>query len=94
MPKKETTRSFIVELPLRTTGRDDRALLINLDCGRQLYSACLGKALRRLDLMRDAKTYSKGRALRKIEDRTEAFKSLREGLRVKNVPSSRGLNQC
>ena len=77
MPK-ETTPSFVVELHTQTTSADERDLLVALEAGRMLYNACIGEALKRLDLMRESKTYAKVRKIRKIEDRTKAFKALRE----------------
>lgn len=78
MPKKETTPSFIVELSLKTSSSDSRGLLTALECGRQLYNACLGESLKRLKLMRDAKSYKKALSLPKGKNRSELFKSLRE----------------
>lgn len=57
--------SFVAEFPLRTTLADKRALSVSLDAARQVYNACLGEALRRLDRMRESKAWQAARALPK-----------------------------
>jgi putative transposase len=77
---KTTTPSFITELPLRTTASDEATILVRLDTGRQLYNACLGEGLDRLDLIWQSKDYQEIEKLPKTIDgepnkeRTEAFK--------------------
>src|SRR5262245_51903398 len=36
---RKSTPSFVLELPLRTTATDERALAIRLDAARKIYSA-------------------------------------------------------
>jgi hypothetical protein len=60
---RKTTPSFIAEFPLATTPSDERELSIRLDAARNLYNACLGESLRRLDLMRQSKAWQAARAL-------------------------------
>ena len=76
------TPSFITELPLKTTSSDESTILVRLDTGRQLYNACLGEGLNRLDLIRQSKDYQEIQKLPKTKDgepnkeRTDAFKQL------------------
>jgi putative transposase len=73
---KTTTPSFIMEFPLRTNPAQESTILVRLDAGRQLYNACLGEALRRLDLLRQSKECLEIRQLPRGNIRTEAFKAL------------------
>jgi putative transposase len=76
------TPSFILELPLHTSSRDESTILVRLDTGRQLYNACLGECLNRLDLIRQSKEFQEIQKLPKTingepnKERTEAFKQL------------------
>lgn len=54
---RNTTPSFVTELPLKTSPAQERVLVIRLDCARQVYNACLGEALKRLALLRQSKAY-------------------------------------
>ena len=79
---KRTTPSFIVELPLSVSKRAERELLVRLDVCRQLYNACLGEALRRLDRMRDSLDWQRAKALKgktkaMAQARGEAFQATR-----------------
>ncbi|MCX8017158.1 MAG: hypothetical protein N2690_04550 [Rhodocyclaceae bacterium] len=77
------TPTFIVELPLVVSARDEREMLVRLELARQLFNACLGEALRRLDLMRESLAYARARAMPKAlgkkpnKERTAAFAALR-----------------
>lgn len=77
------TPTFIVELPLVVTKRDEREMLVRLELARQLSNACLGEALRRLDLMRESLAYARARAMPKVmgkkpnKERAAAFAALR-----------------
>ena len=73
---KQKTSSFILELPLRTTQVQESIILVRLDAGRQLYNACLGESLERLDLLRQSKEFQEIRKLPKGKTRTLAFKDL------------------
>jgi len=70
--------SFILELPLQTTPHDAKILEVRLDAGRQLYNACLGEALRRLDLMRESKAWEEARTCRDKGKRRKLFHSIQE----------------
>ncbi len=51
-------------------------LLIRLEAGRQLYNACLGEALKRLDQLRQSKEFQEIRTLPKGKSRAQAFNDL------------------
>jgi putative transposase len=81
MPKAKTP-SFILELGLETSHHDETELNARFEAARQLYNACLGEALRRLELLRQSKEYQHTRSMPKTingksnRERTEAFKRL------------------
>jgi putative transposase len=62
---RKKTPSFIGEFPLSATPADERELSIRLDAARQIYNACLGESLRRLDLMRESKAWQSAKAMPK-----------------------------
>jgi hypothetical protein len=56
---KTSTPTIILELPLKTTSEEEVIILKRLDAGRQLYNACLGELLNRLNLMKQSKEYQR-----------------------------------
>ena len=62
---RQTTPSFIHELKLKATPKIINILNTRLNVGRQVYNACLGEALRRLALVRDAKDFQNALSLPK-----------------------------
>lgn len=54
---KVKTPSFVTEIPLKVTPAQEAVLLKRLDAARQVYNACLGEGLRRVDLMRQSKAW-------------------------------------
>lgn len=77
--------TFVCELPMRLSSADERVMAVRFDTARQAYNACLGEALRRLDLMREAKAYHAARKLpkgdqhtRAAQARAQAFQSLNQ----------------
>lgn len=78
MKKMSTTSSFILELPLRITPHDARIFEVRFDAGRQLYNACLGEALRRLDLIRESKAQKEARTCRDKDKRRKLFRNIQE----------------
>jgi len=81
---KAKTPSFVTELPLKVGPAQERALLVRLDCARQVYNACLGESLKRLKLLRESKAYRAARWLSKgpkgspqAEARSRAFRRAR-----------------
>ena len=77
------TPTFIVELPLIVSKQDEQEMLVRLELARQLSNACLGEALRRLDLMRESRAYARALAMPKKlgkklnKERAAAFGALR-----------------
>ena len=57
------TDSFIVELPLRVSPTEEQCLLARLEAARQVYNACLGESLKRLDWLRQSKAYQAARQM-------------------------------
>ena len=74
---KCTTETFVHELPLQADPRQEKIILVRLECGRQLYNACLGEGLKRLRLMRESRAWKKAGSLPKgSKERAEAFREL------------------
>lgn len=75
--------TFIVELPLAVSARDEREMLVRLEMARQLFNACLGEALRRLRLMRESLDYRRASVMPRMlgkkpnKERSAAFADLR-----------------
>ena len=74
---RTTSPSFITELPLRVTPKQELTILIRFEFARQLYNACLGEGLRRLTLMRQSKAFQSARLIPKA-DRKRAFDEVRK----------------
>ena len=66
---RKTTPTFIVELPLSVARADAREMGVRLELGRQLYNACLGEGLRRLEGMREGLTWAQACAMPRMRDR-------------------------
>lgn len=76
--KRDKTPSFVVELPLRVEQQQEKVLLSRFEAGRQLYNACLGEAMRRLNLVKQSRIYKEAKKLpRKDERRKALFKQAR-----------------
>ena len=71
------TPSFITEIPLQANGTQEHTLEVRFRLAQQAYNACLGEALRRLDLMRERKAYQVARKLPPGAARTHAFRDVR-----------------
>lgn len=76
---------FIFELPLCTTSADEAAMETRMQAYRHVYNACLGEALRRLDLCRESKEFQAARKLPRGEKgnkeqkaRSKAFRKVME----------------
>ena len=78
--KKKTTPSFIATIRLRTNPQEEKQLLMLSDCARQLYNACLGESLKRLNNVRHTSLYKETISLPKDdkENRRKNFKLLNE----------------
>lgn len=68
------TPSFILELPLRLSPAQEAQMLTRLEAARQVYNACLGESLKRLDLLRQSKAYRRAQKMSKGETRSRAFR--------------------
>ena len=78
---KSSTHSFVHELPLDITPKDDRELDIRLEASRHLYNACLQQCLRQIALIRQSRLWRKARRLSRIEhgkERKELFKQAKK----------------
>jgi transposase len=77
---KKTTPSFIHELPLLVSTSQEKVLLMRMDMARQLYNACVGESLKRLDLMGESTQYQKACALSYADKelRSAAFREVNE----------------
>jgi len=79
---RNSTPSFITELSLRITPNQESTILVRLGFARQLYNACLGEALKRLDLMRQSKAYQSAGYIHKdeahVKERKEAYGEVRK----------------
>jgi putative transposase len=68
------TPSFVTELPLQVSPAQERTLLVRLDAARQVYNACLGESLKRLDLLRQSKAYQAARKMPRGRKRSHQAK--------------------
>ena len=99
MPRGSTP-TFIVEMPLIVSAYAEREMLVRLELARQLYNACLGEALQRLDLMREARDYARARAMPKLigkkpnKERSAAFAALRHRFGFTSAAISAFGTQC
>ncbi|MEB3357542.1 MAG: transposase [Synechococcales bacterium] len=75
---KSKTPSFVTDIPLAVSPSEEQILLARLEAGRQLYNACLGESVKRLDLYKQSKLYQFAKTLPKGKERTKAFQSARE----------------
>ncbi|MDJ0746255.1 MAG: transposase [Xenococcaceae cyanobacterium MO_167.B27] len=62
MPKN-TTPSFITELPLIVSSQIERELMSRFQAGRHLYNACLTEAMVRVRLVQNSEFYKQAKAL-------------------------------
>ena len=97
---RRSTPTFIVERPLVVSARDEREMLVRLELARQLWNACLGEALRRLDKMRESSAYARACALPKTvgkkpnKERSAAFAALRHAHGFTSAAISAFGTQC
>ncbi len=57
------TPSFVLELGLKVGTHEEVELLKRFSAARQLYNACLDEAKRRLDLLRQSKSFQQARCM-------------------------------
>ncbi len=77
------TPSFITEIPLKVDSKQEKELLARFQAARQLYNACLGEALIRLELVRHSDPYRRAKKLKGAskKERQELFNEAREQYR-------------
>src|SRR5260370_42361453 len=80
--------SFIAEFSLLTTPADERELSIRLDAARNIYNACLGESLRRLDLMRESKAWQAAQGMPKHTEKAIEKAQDKDRLKAENKARS------
>ena len=79
---RSKTPSFILELPLETSKKEEKELLSRFESARKLYNACLGEAKKKVYLVRQSKLFQAARRIPKTDEnkaaRKEAFKKARD----------------
>jgi putative transposase len=90
---RKTTPTFIVELPLSVAQADAREMGVRLELGRQLYNACLGEGLRRLEHMREGLTWAPACAMPRMKDRKQQPWAATRRLQPRTPPSI-GHTEC
>lgn len=75
---QQKTASIVCEIPLKVNPQQETVLLSRLEAARQMYNACLGEAMRRVNSIRQSKAYNKARSLKpKDQQRAILFKQAR-----------------
>jgi putative transposase len=72
MPRAKTP-SFITEVPLVVSSKEDTELLSRFHAGRQLYNALLNEAMVRVNLVRNSELFKHARKMVKGKARNDAF---------------------
>jgi len=78
MPKRESTPTYVLTLPLKVEIWQEHILEKRLNIGRTLYNDYLGEAKRRYNQMKNSPEYRKARELEKGKERDKAFKEVRK----------------
>ena len=80
--KRTKTPSFILELPLVVSKKEEKELLSRFESARNIYNACLGYAKRKVYLVKQSKAFQKARKISKSDKnkaiRKEAFQIARD----------------
>jgi hypothetical protein len=71
--KEANLASFITEIPLKVSQQDEAVLLARFEAGRQLYNACLGEALLRLNLCKQSLLWTAAQQSKKKNERNNLF---------------------
>ena len=69
---RKTTPSFILELPLNTSKKEEKELLSRLESARKLYNAILGEAKKRAFLVKQSKIFQVARKIPKTVKSTKS----------------------
>lgn len=63
---RQTTPTFVAEIPLMANSNDLAVLAARLEAGRQLYNTALSEAKKRLSLVRHSELYAEAKAIPKV----------------------------
>ena len=77
MPRA-TSSSFVTVVELAATGAQAKKLRSKFEAARQVYNACLGEALKRLRLMREARAWQRAGQMPKGKERTTVYRELQQ----------------
>ncbi|MDF5721590.1 MAG: transposase [Rhizonema sp. PD37] len=82
MPKKRTP-SFITEIPLKVNSTQESELLSKFEASRQLYNACLGEVMYRMQLVRNSEAFKIAKKIPRanLKQRGDAFIAARQAYR-------------
>jgi len=75
---KSKTPSFVCEVPLRITRRQEQILNARFEAGRQMYNALLAEAQKRLALVRQSVWYAKAKKSTDKKERQAHFAAARQ----------------
>ena len=80
---RKKTPSFITEIPLIVDSAEDAELLSKFEAARQLYNACLGESMSRMELVRNSEAFKAAKKIPKDKkkERGEAFSAARQAYR-------------
>jgi hypothetical protein len=80
---RNSTPSFITEIPLKVDNSQESELLSRFQAARQLYNACLNEAIIRMELVKNSDTYKQAKKISRNEKkkRSEAFTEARKAYR-------------
>ena len=70
---RSKTPSFVTELPLKVSSKQEKELLSRLQAARQLYNCCLGEALIRLRQVRNSEPYKQAKNTKDKEQRLALY---------------------
>ena len=80
---RKKTPSFITEIPLKVDSAQESELLSKFEAARQLYNACLGEAMTRMNLVRNSEAFKVAKKIPRVDkkERSLAFSAARQAYR-------------
>lgn len=77
---RNSTPTFITEIPLKVDSSQESELLSKFQASRQLYNACLNEAIIRMELVRNSEAYKTAKKISRNEKkkRSDAFTEARK----------------
>ncbi len=92
---RQTSSSFVTEVPLVTSSSDLAVLASRLEAGRQLYNATLSEAVKRLSLLRNSNLFTEAKSVPKSQKtaRKEAFQKAKTAVRYTDFDLQAFANQ-